>query len=338
MKQLELIVIKSPKGAALSVERVLVGENIISLGRDEQCTLCLPDPERFVSNRHAVIWRESGRFYLEDCSTNGVYVNGEQEPVGMRNSVEMLDGDTFDLGGYRLRVDIYERSQQSSEKDTEYVDSKTVAVDPIRLGQHAVSHSQRHSLFLETLGVDVTQLDLEQEHAMDQLGATLLKESLAGFRELLSVRSRSKSSLDSEMTMIQEGQNNPLKFLPTTEQAIASLFGDKKLDGFQSPVRTIRDSVQDLLDHQLRVEKASEKAVLELMNMLAPEKILEKVDNKSQISEQECKQRCWDIFCQYYNQMMSLFGNEAKLAKHLVSDGYQASEINDKLDCFAAEK
>ena len=52
-----------------------------SVGRGPQNDWVLPDPERYVSSQHFIIRCMNNAFYLEDVSTNGVFLNGIAEPV-----------------------------------------------------------------------------------------------------------------------------------------------------------------------------------------------------------------------------------------------------------------
>jgi len=47
-----------------------------SIGRLESNDWALPDPEKFVSSRHALLSYDGGAFYVEDTSTNGTFING----------------------------------------------------------------------------------------------------------------------------------------------------------------------------------------------------------------------------------------------------------------------
>ena len=47
-----------------------------SFGRAHDNDWVLPDPQRYLSGHHGRIHFRQGAFYLEDLSTNGIYVNG----------------------------------------------------------------------------------------------------------------------------------------------------------------------------------------------------------------------------------------------------------------------
>jgi len=77
-----------------------------TIGRNASNDLVLQDSKRIVSGCHARIDFRDDAFYLQDVSTNGVFVNGSTEPVGSGGSVRLADGDRLAIGEYELAVAI----------------------------------------------------------------------------------------------------------------------------------------------------------------------------------------------------------------------------------------
>ncbi|RYD88093.1 MAG: FHA domain-containing protein [Sphingobacteriales bacterium] len=96
--------LKAPAKAALQQGQKSFDEQGGSIGRGESNTWALPDPDKFLSSKHCVVTFEQGQFYITDTSTNGLFLNGATLPVGRNNRVSVSEGDTLDLGEYRLRV------------------------------------------------------------------------------------------------------------------------------------------------------------------------------------------------------------------------------------------
>lgn len=84
------------------------GPNGGTIGRALENDWILPDPDRFISGRHAAIDFRSGSWYLADLSTNGVYVNNETEPLGRGNPRRLFDGDRLRMGDFELVVRVDE--------------------------------------------------------------------------------------------------------------------------------------------------------------------------------------------------------------------------------------
>jgi type VI secretion system protein len=105
------------------------GQNGGTIGRSLESDWVLPDGQRFLSSRHASIDFRSGSYYLIDTSTNGVYVNGANQPVGRGNPQRLFAGDRIRMGEYEMLVEI-------SEMDSTREQLADLAhVDPVDLRQ-----------------------------------------------------------------------------------------------------------------------------------------------------------------------------------------------------------
>ena len=79
-----------------------------TIGRSLENDWILPDPDRFISGKHATIDFQAGAYYLADVSTNGVYVNGEEEPLGRGNPRRLFNGDKLRMGDFEFEVTLDE--------------------------------------------------------------------------------------------------------------------------------------------------------------------------------------------------------------------------------------
>jgi len=77
-----------------------------SIGRGTDNDWILPDPERYLSGKHARVDFRAGSYVLVDTSSNGTYVNGAQVPLGKYHDYSLKDGDYVRLGEYELLVSI----------------------------------------------------------------------------------------------------------------------------------------------------------------------------------------------------------------------------------------
>jgi type VI secretion system protein len=75
-----------------------------TIGRSADNDWVLPDPLRYVSAHHARVQFREGHFYLQDVSTNGVYLNDEMEPLSKRGSsgYRLVNGDVLRMGEYHI--------------------------------------------------------------------------------------------------------------------------------------------------------------------------------------------------------------------------------------------
>jgi predicted component of type VI protein secretion system len=79
-----------------------------TIGRSLENDWILPDPDRFISGRHATVDFQAGAYYLADVSTNGVYLNEEPEPLGKGNPRRLFDGDKVRMGDFEFMVSLDE--------------------------------------------------------------------------------------------------------------------------------------------------------------------------------------------------------------------------------------
>jgi predicted component of type VI protein secretion system len=98
----------------ISEHRNTVGDDAVREFRSEGGTIgravnndwILPDPDKFVSGRHATIDCKGGIYYIVDISTNGVYVNDERRPIGKGNPRRLFNGDLLYMGDFEILVSI----------------------------------------------------------------------------------------------------------------------------------------------------------------------------------------------------------------------------------------
>jgi type VI secretion system protein len=85
-----------------------------TIGRSADNDWVLPDPSRYVSAHHARVQFREGHFYLQDVSTNGVYVNDDMEPLAKRGSsgYRLTNGDLLRMGEYRIVAALEEKKSE----------------------------------------------------------------------------------------------------------------------------------------------------------------------------------------------------------------------------------
>ena len=76
-----------------------------TIGRSDENTLVLPDPEKFVSRRHASIMFQNGQYLLSDSSLSGTFVNTQDEPLGNK-ALALVNGMRLRMGEYEILVSI----------------------------------------------------------------------------------------------------------------------------------------------------------------------------------------------------------------------------------------
>ncbi|HSM29358.1 MAG TPA: type VI secretion system-associated FHA domain protein TagH [Woeseiaceae bacterium] len=100
----------------ISDHRDIVGDDAVrefrsdggTIGRSLNNDWILPDPDKFISGKHATIDCKGGIYYIVDISTNGVYINDERKPLGKGNPRRLFNGDHLHLGDFEILVSIDE--------------------------------------------------------------------------------------------------------------------------------------------------------------------------------------------------------------------------------------
>jgi type VI secretion system protein len=122
-----------------------------SIGRAPDNDWVLPDPDRYISGHHAAIDYRDGAYYLRDNSTNGVYVNKSDHPVGRGAGIRLYDGDELRMGDYLFGVSIVNVSRDGADDSGD-----SAGADPVR---RPVPAGDAPALSLKLLGDAADQLE-----------------------------------------------------------------------------------------------------------------------------------------------------------------------------------
>jgi type VI secretion system FHA domain protein len=86
-----------------------------TIGRLPDNDWVFPDP--YVSGRHALIRYLNGKFFVEDTSTNGVFINSPDARVSRSQPHQLKDGDTIYIDAYRIQVSIEKPAGRNKLED-----------------------------------------------------------------------------------------------------------------------------------------------------------------------------------------------------------------------------
>jgi type VI secretion system FHA domain protein len=125
---------------------------------------------------------------------------------------------------------------------------------------------------------------------------SVLGEELSGLLQARAVARRSVRS--GQVTMIGREDNNPLKFMPTPEQALSAMFGPPR-PGFQRGSTAIRAAFADIKRHQYATHAAIQPALARLLDDLAPETIEARVKTSGLLSNRRA--RAWETFVERWD-------------------------------------
>ena len=100
--RLTMTVLRCPDAVAPETRNVTGGE--FSVGRGPGVDWVLPDPERLLSKRHFAVAFRGGSWQLADTSTNGTFLNRENDPIGAGDLRRLRDGDRVRVGAYEIEM------------------------------------------------------------------------------------------------------------------------------------------------------------------------------------------------------------------------------------------
>jgi len=141
---------------------------------------------------------------------------------------------------------------------------------------------------------------------MERIGS-ILRSATEGTLQLLLTRQEFKREVRAEVTMIASQANNPLKFSPTVEVALAHLLGPG-VRGFMPPEAAMRDAFNDLRAHQFGVMVGMRAALAHVIARFEPEELEKKITSRSALDalfSANRKAKLWDQFVALYGGIAS---------------------------------
>ena len=133
-------------------------------------------------------------------------------------------------------------------------------------------------------------------------GAKVIKESVSRLMGLIRARSNIKNELRVQHTTLQAQDNNPLKFSVNADDALGLLFGTGRSASFMSAEEAIRDSFDDLSDHQLAVMAGMQAAYDHMFKQFSPSRLENIFDAKGGILGSKGAAN-WDAFKNHYQRL-----------------------------------
>ena len=234
-----------------------------SIGRLENNDWTLPDPEKFVSTCHARIRCVDGAYFLDDTSTNGTFINAEDQPVGTAPAC-LHDGDRILIGSYEILVQLIEPRATASNAATA-AESPTAPYPAMNSANGEALDPQD---MLRSLGLDPARVQLG---IYAQLGA-ILRTVTEGLMSVLQSRATVKSQFRMPMTYVRPVENNPLKFCPSGQEALRTLFMGRN-PGYLAPTEAFREGLGDISHHELAMLAGVRAAYRAMLASLHPDKL-----------------------------------------------------------------
>ncbi|WP_144299543.1 type VI secretion system-associated FHA domain protein TagH [Elioraea rosea] len=160
--------------------------------------------------------------------------------------------------------------------------------------------------FLKGAGLPdlVRRSTVPPEELMRGLGAAF-RAFVEGLREVLITRASIKSEFRIEQTIIAARGNNPLKFSPSVEDALAAMLGESR-GAFMDAETAVRDSLDDIKHHELATMQAIQAGLRAVLAEIEPGKLREEAEAQGGLSlvPAQRRARAFDLFEQRFAALL----------------------------------
>jgi predicted component of type VI protein secretion system len=351
-------------GPGLDVVRQLhSGDAELVLGRDADCGVCLPDPQRNVSRRHLSVWLDGDELHFRVLSVvNGVEMPFGEAPPGARGVLPM--GQTLKVGDYSVCAEEIESPEAATGADpwavferessglgalspephptTERADRESVPAaedDPFgdwdfdaspgprpeRQQVAGIAQDGQLAAFFRGLGLDAASIGPLGPGEVEDLGR-LVRMLMLGVLQLRAHGAAVNEEMHAEdRTMVARKDNNPLNSNWPEETKLRYLFGGRASSiGFPKPERALGELLVGLLAHNGASACATRTALEATVKEFAPAALKARLQvGGSKLFEGG---RAWDAYCKYYDRESQ---DLAQWAQRLLDRYYSESYLRE---------
>lgn len=99
-------IINNPSCGTPSERCKFFDASLTVIGRSTSADWVLPDPDRFISSKHAEISFRDNQYFLKDVSSNGTINGLTDEPIGHGQELPITNGQTFLIGDYLIEAEL----------------------------------------------------------------------------------------------------------------------------------------------------------------------------------------------------------------------------------------
>ncbi len=170
--------------------------------------------------------------------------------------------------------------------------------------QPDISENQVIQAFLRGLGLPELKIDRPPLEVAELIGA-MLREATSGTMGVLMARTMTKRESRLEMTMIASKANNPLKFFPDADSALAQMLNNS-MAGYMPPVRSFGNAFDDLKAHEFAVLAGMRAALTGVLQRFDPAEIEGRLKVPTVMDKMLAvnrKAKMWDGLVELYEKM-----------------------------------
>lgn len=317
-------------GPGLDVTRRLEpGEPALILGRDTDCAVCLPDPDRNISRRHLSVWNQGEQLHFHVLSVvNGVETAAGELPPGARGV--LAPGDVLVLSAYQLTASAPEAAPAPADgSDDPWAEFERQAAqllpstgletipledDPFGdwgfqstfgpgapgggLSGEALAPASDLKPFLAGLGLQDAgrrQLTRGELEAIGRLTRVALQAVLQGVDAAAAGR---KEVRVEDRALPERRDPNPLRTDASMQAKLEYLFGGAAGAGALPPERALAQAAAELAAHQQALGEAAQEALQAALREFDPEAIKARLLGSGPRLFESA--RAWDAFAREY--------------------------------------
>jgi len=313
--------------------RLKQGDARLVLGRDTECTVCLPDPERNVSRRHLSVWNEGDQLHFHVLSVvNGVETPMGELPPGARGV--LAPGHTMALSAYRLVVlpvadpaagaaaaDPWAEFERQAAVLATDAGPETVPVGPDDndpfgdwgfqstfgpgapggpLHADALAAATDLQPFFAGVGLDASAPARLTQRELETVGR-ITRIALLGLLQAAQAAGVTRERARSEdRTMLEPNAANPLRLDWPPEAKLSWLFGASPVAGFMAPDRALAQLAGELATHEQAMGEALRETLAGVLKEFDPAALKDRLlGDGVRLFESA---RAWDAFAKDYAQ------------------------------------
>ncbi|MFA7554829.1 MAG: type VI secretion system-associated FHA domain protein TagH [Spongiibacteraceae bacterium] len=145
-------------------------------------------------------------------------------------------------------------------------------------------------------------LSAEQLANLARSTTAIVRNTAGNLVNLLQARASIKNELRASRTIIRTSANNPLKFSAGADDALQAMFANSS-DAFLNPEQAVKESFEDVADHQVAVLYAMKIAFNSMLSQFDPNALEKKLGDNKKGWINKLKPNTWDHYKQYYQQL-----------------------------------
>ena len=161
-----------------------------------------------------------------------------------------------------------------------------------------------------------------------------------GVMDVLRARAEIKNTFRLPMTIIQRSENNPLKFAPTSDEAVQRILAPTG-PAFLSGSAAFQDAFEDIRCHQMAMLAGVRAAFESLLVHFNPDRFEHEADGGAKRAAFGGKGRYWDRYREHFEELM---GNPDECFRRLFGDEFarayeeQLARLKSALRAGAAQR